>query len=320
MILAASAFLFIPAARTFAEAKPRMAARWERIQYPPLEIPTAPGETCRVSVGLGSGVQKPALRFDVSWSGPTGNVPPDIMKAGRINVRLHLPGGTVHENRDGEGNVGGLGDLPTGVMTWSRTFSFPWGANRLEEAWFELKIDDRTYWLELPYGFARDPAAALPPPEPQAGPPVFAAAMKSSPPEDRIVPWTAIEYDFGAIHSGWRLGAEFFNREDAECHATLYRENKRWELASPKTAAKIVLEGGGVLVADQVAARLPDDMRRTDEYSFPRDVEEGRGWGTLTISVAGKPTSAVVPSSLFRFLHRTAEPAHPQRLRPEKNR
>jgi hypothetical protein len=207
-----------------------------------------------------------------------------------------------------------------GSTTWSRTYSFPWGANRLEEAWFELKIDDRTYWVELPYGFARNPAAPLPPREPKAGSPVFAAAMKNLPPEDRIVPWTVIDYDFGVIQNGWRLNAQFFNREDAECHATLSGENKIFDLASPKTAVKIVLDGGGVVAARQVAARLPVRALRIDEYSFPEHAEEGRGWGTLTISVAGKLTNAVVPSSLFRDQHRMAEPAHPQRLRPEKNR
>jgi len=264
--------------------------------------------------------QKPRLRFDVLWNGLSSIKPPDaIMKPGRMSVRLHLASGTTVEPtntpRDSPAGFGGGGGT-----TYSRISFFPWGPNQLEEAWFEFRIDDRTYWIEVPYGFTRDPSAPLAPSEPNAGRPALAPGMTKIAPEDGVVPWTHIEYDLGLIQNGWRLLVQQSNPFDAQCLVTLYREDGSWKLDRPKTSAQIADAGGGVLTAPQVAARITDPFRRVDEYSFPRYPHDGRGWGTLTIAVDGKPTTAVIPSSLFKYTHGIAEPHHPQHIRVEPSR
>ena len=320
LIIVALAALLGLGATASGQSAPRTAAKWEYISYPRMEIPTAKGETCTVLVGFGD--IKPDLRFDVLWSGRDSVKPPDaIMKPDRTSVRLHLPDGTIVEPKNKqEGSPPASGGA--GGVTVSRMFFFPWGPNKLDEAWFEFRIDNRTYWIELPYGFSRDPSAPLAPAEPNAAPPALAPAMKKIPPEDRIVPWTKIDYDLGPIQNGWRLSFELSNPSDPQCMVTLYsekmfREGKQWELDKPKTSAKVIEDGGGEVRARQIGARVPDPFRRVDEYSFFRWPNEGRDWGTLTITVDGKPKTAVIPSSLFKYLHGVAEPSHPQRIRAE---
>ena len=318
VILALAALLGL-GATAFAQPVPRTAAICEYISYPQLEIPTAKGETCTVMVGYGG--EKHALRFDVLWSGRDSVKTPDaIVKADRTSVRLHLPDGTIVEPKDkmdGPPPATGGG----GGVTVDRIFNFPWGPNKLDEAWFEFRIDNRTYWIEVPYGFSRDPAAPLAPAEPNAGPPALAPAMKKIAPEDRIVPWTKIDYDLGPIQNGWRLSFAISNPFDTQCMVTLYSEEwlhggKQWKLDKPKTTAQIIEDGGGVVRAKQIGARLAEDnLRRVDEYSFFRWPTEGRDWGTLTITVDGKPKTAVIPSSLFKYVHGIAEPFHAQRIR-----
>jgi hypothetical protein len=48
----------------------------------------------------------------------------------------------------------------------------------MEEAWVELVLSGQTYWIELPYGFTRNPADPLPS-DARRGKPVFPPTMKT---------------------------------------------------------------------------------------------------------------------------------------------
>lgn len=188
-------------------------------------------------------------------------------------------------------------------------YNFPWGQNKLEEAWLELRLKGRTYWIEIPYGFTRDPAAPLARAEPDAGLPALAPAMKNVSADDRLVAWTKIVYDLDPIQNDWRLHVELANPFDARCKALLYWEGGQWDLHAPRTSAKIVEDGGGVVAASQVGARFVGSARE-DAFDFCRyHGSKGRDWGTLTITVDGKSTDAVIPSSLFKCTHGEAHPS-----------
>jgi len=139
--------------------------------------------------------------------------PPDIMnivpgfgffKTNAITARLYRANGEIVEpTADGKKllntpaggrHVSGPNWRPLPqVMT-----RFPWGTNALEECWIEVSMGPERYWLEIPYGFDRNPADPLPPSIP-GGPPKFASAMKSLTEHDHVLRWQNVHYDLGEI-------------------------------------------------------------------------------------------------------------------------
>src|ERR1019366_1093804 len=83
---------------------------------------------------------------------------------------------------------------------------FPWGTNALEESWIKVSMGAEHYWLEIPYGFDRNPKDPLPPSVPE-GRPKFAAAMKDLTSHDHVLHWQSVKYNLGEIqnHCGLSL-------------------------------------------------------------------------------------------------------------------
>ena len=46
-------------------------------------------------------------------------------------------------------------------MTYSLHYVFPWQRNRFDEAWIELALPHDKFWIEIPYGFTRNPSDPL---------------------------------------------------------------------------------------------------------------------------------------------------------------
>jgi hypothetical protein len=303
--------LLIPAVAWFlvvgivesAEPEPRLAANWRHIYYPEVPILSARGEKLSVLVGSDSQSERSKLRFDVLWNGLGGERPPDtIMNASQTRVRLHLRDGTVvgPSNRP-EGALAGIS--MAGETSYSRTSVFPWGPNQLDEAWFELTVDDRVYWMEIPYGFTRDPAAPLAPAEPKSGAPALLPAMKKRRSQDRIIAWKKIDFDLGLIQQGWRLHFERVNSEEPRWIVIVYREDGPWRMSETSIHPKITEDGDGVLYAKSIETRVTDPFRFVTEFTIASSTAEGRTWGTLEISVDGNKKYAVIPSSLFKPRH-----------------
>jgi hypothetical protein len=293
------------------------AACWTHIYYPSVAIPSAPGEMCWILVRSnalsGEPDQKPQLDISAGWSGrDSAKIPETVTEPERMSVRLHLPDGRVLEPHNPFRQMGVIS--MSGGQSASRVGQFPWGGNVLEEAWFELKIDGRAYWIEVPYGFTRDPMAPLPPAMPEANAAALAPAMAKLGPEDRVVPWSKVDYDLGAIQKGWRLQAEARNDEEHTWFATLYRESAPWDVNETKTWPRIVDDNGARVEAKHIGSRVPDIFRLRHEFSFATYPKDGRSWGTLIVTVNDKPWRVGIPSSLFKAGHAVAGRRHPQGL------
>ena len=314
-VMVAVVFLAFTTAQS-AEARPQKTTpSWTYIYYPSVEIPSAPGEKCwvivRSNARSGPDDQKPNLDVSVGWSGQDSRkIPEAVTKPERMSVRLHLANGNVSEPLNPFQMMGILSG--GGGYSASRIGQFPWGANALEEAWFELKIDERAYWLEVPYGFTRDPLAPNPPASPDAGPAVVAPPMAKIGAEDRVVPWSKIGYDLGVIQNGWRLQAEARNDEAQTWFATLYRETGAWDVAETKTWPRIVYDDGSRVEAKYIGSRVPDIFRLAHEFTFNTYPKDGRSWGTLTVTVDDQPWRVGIPSSLFKAGHAATGRRHPQ--------
>lgn len=309
------------------QAAPAPVHTWKSIEYPPLPVPGLEAQKLTVSVGSGGGHEESHLRFDIMWSAlRDAPWPPIIADAGKFVVRLHLSDGTIVLPKPEKRPPSWRGGGSMVGMTWSLIYIFPWQRNLMDEAWIEFVLPGQTYWIELPYGFTRNPADVLPS-DTKHSEPVFPSTMKALGEKDRLVPWLNVNYDLGEIQNGWRLSLKLANPLDAQAEAILYRDDSRagesmfrWKLDTPQTAIEIKTQAGRILAAHAMGIHLhKDGMRRSDEYSFNRYPAGGRDWGTVAIQVDNETYKCLVPSSLFKYLHGVTDNNDSNRLpRPTK--
>jgi hypothetical protein len=230
-------------------------------------------------------------------------------------VRLHLPDSVVAESPDLLG-LRGLGSVPM------KDARFDWQGNTFDEAWVEVDLGDAgRYWLEVPYGFVRDPAAPLPTSDARTTA-RLAPRMSTLGPRDHLVPFRHARYEVGEIQNGWRLAVIASNPFDAHVELELYREDVvigesayRWSLLEPRTDIEIVGHVGGLARSMQMESRLHEDgMRRSDHFTVFRRQDGRRGWGTIRATVGEDTYEVRVPSSLYLYTHGTADPYHAQRV------
>ena len=259
------------------------------------------------------------LRFVLSYYVPADKelrqlAPPE---PDDVSVRIHYPDGSVNDPKPSI--VNGIGVGNSWGMTYPLVYDLPWRGNVLEEAWIELRLDKQRLWLEVPYGFTRNPADPLTPTDARRGEPALAAAMKTLGASDKIVPWRHVHYDLGRIQNGWRLSFNHANPFDAESEIVLYRHDGRvgksiylWDLHSPRTAIGIRQPGDRDLQSQCMSIRLHEGgMCRSDSFKFNRNPgDDERCWGTVAIRVDDKTYECVVPSSLFKYVHGAADPHH----------
>jgi hypothetical protein len=185
------------------------------------------------------------------------------------------------------------------VMTY-----FPWGSNTLEESWIEVTIAPERFWVEIPYGFDRNPAGPLAL-STTNGPPQFVPAMKSLTEHDHVVRWENVHYNLGQTEDGGELSLVQANPFDAVSDVDLYNYPKTQNVYSPHTDVRLLDADGNVVKGQCVNLHLGDGhLRRTDTFDLiSRGADDLRCWGKIEISVDGKPYHVIVPSSLYKYIH-----------------
>ncbi|MBZ0118705.1 MAG: hypothetical protein K8H88_17020, partial [Sandaracinaceae bacterium] len=235
----------------------------------------------------------------------------------QARLRMHLPAGPIDPSPPsglGLSGTSGRGTIPI----YQHHAHFAWQGNTMDEAFVEVDLGARgRFWLELPYGFTRDPSLPLPDdPRTTARLPAAIGAR------DRIVPFRHVRYELGEIENGWRLSANVSNPFDAHVELELYREPGgegssvyRWALDEPRTSATIVAHGGAEIRSLRILARLHEDgLRRSDHFHFFRRPAGGRAWGTLRAVIDGRAHEIRIPSSLYLYTHGTADPYDARRV------
>lgn len=305
--------------RRVTKAAPQQRHSWRRIMYPPLPVPNAVGQTFSVWVGSGLGDDVQRLRFDLLWFGPEPGPSPLLDDSGKPIVRLHMPDDRVVEPISDSGRWIGTG-RPEG-STWSRTFTFSWGQNRLEEGWFELQTVGPTFWLELPYGFTRNPADPPAPAVHDQNGPEFIPTLSALAKEDRIVAWDKVQYDLGSIGADADVDRSLklyhSNFVDPFCEVQLYGVR---ELHKPACSVEVKHESDQPTVGQRISRYYGTSrLSRIETFNFDRNPGKGRDWGRLHVNVGKGSYEAVVPSSLFRSGHGLANPEHKALIRPARN-
>lgn len=190
---------------------------------------------------------------------------------------------------------------------WSGSFRrpLPWGKNDLREAWIELRIAGAVYWLEIPYGFTRNPAEPLCQTE-FGGVPKLCPAMARLKEQTNIVNWESVKYEFDSL-GGWPLVVSQSNGRELCSELTLSGFDKQ-DLRSCPTAVAIDLPTSDSLVGNCWRITRQGNAR-SDYFKFnhSRGLGNTRGWGVVVVTVNGATTKVVVPSSTFEFGHGAAQ-------------
>jgi hypothetical protein len=279
---------------------------WEYIQYP-WNIPNCP----TFLIGWASGGTERSdemsrgLRLDILNIGQGFA----FFKTNAITARLYRANGEVAEPTAlGKPLLNAPGSCDT--MSWPGAEPspqvltyFPWGPNVLEEAWIEVTMGPERYWVEVPYGFDRNPAEPLAASNTN-GPPQFIPAMKSLTQHDHVVHWENVHYNLGQTPAGGELSLIQSNPFDAVSDVDLYNYPKSQNVYSPHTDVNLLDADGTVMHGRCVNLHLDDNyLRRTDTFDvFDRGTDDRRCWGQIEISVDDKPYRVVVPSSLYKYV------------------
>jgi hypothetical protein len=296
--------------------------KWEAISYPDLPTPFASGFVATSIRPTENGL---TLSLSFSWANDDaekdGFVPPDGKK---IGLALHDAAGNkaepIESNFDRELIAWGR----RGYSSGSFQCTFPWSENEMSEGWLEIRMPNESFWLEIPYGFTRDPSADTLPVS-RNGSPKLPPALEQFPNNTRLVNWKHVVYDIGKIQNRWQLILLHSNSFDASSEILLYRDDRKigksmflWDLHSPRTKLSIKHANGFTLPSRAMSLRLHDDgMRRSDTFEFSRNPgnDDFRDWGTITIEVDDKQWVATLPSSMFRYVHGVADPYHQSTIR-----
>ncbi len=311
-------------ARKISESNSIRQVRWRSISYPEMPIPGASDKklSFRVSSGGegGSNGEPEHLRFDLIWGGLNNVPPPDSLShPEEIRVRLHLGAvGFVTEARTESKGWVGVGNGHS--STFSRMFVLPWTQNRFDEAWIECRLPSQTYWIEIPYGFTRNPEDPWPPTDERRGYPVFPEIMNGLPEKDLIVPWLHVDYDLGEIQNRWRLSVKLANPFDRGAEVVLYHQpdvgEPPWNDDTPKTSVEIKRTSARDIGGGRTGFYRSGTLERFDVFRLGHDNSGalGRGIGWITIHVNENSYTFTIPSSLFKYRHGTADPGNKQRV------
>jgi hypothetical protein len=278
---------------------------WAYIEYP-WNLPNCPTFLIGWPAGGLPGESSRGLRMDVL------NISQGFafLKTNPITAKLFRTDGQIVEPT-AEGKK--LLNAPTGTSTGMvpgeepspqvLTY-FPWGPNVLEESWIKVTIGSERYWVEVPYGFDRNPADPLAPAKTN-GPPRFAPEMNSLNEHDHVVRWDKVQYDLGYTANGRELKLIQHNPFDAQSDVSLYSDSKSENVYSPRTQVRL-FEGDNTIITGRcVNIHLGDDyLGRTDTFNLiERGTELPRVWGKIEVRVGDQTFNVTVPSSLYRYCH-----------------
>jgi hypothetical protein len=232
-----------------------------------------------------------------------------FFKTNAITARLYRADGEIVEpTLEGEKLI----NVPIAVRTASIpgeipnpqvTTYFPWGSNVLEESWIEVTIASERYWLEIPYGFDRNPMAA-PPPSNTNGPPKFISAMKTLTEHDHVVRWESVRYDLINTQGCW-LSLIQSNPFYGVSKVAIYDFPGKVNIYSPHTEVHLLDADSTVTTGRCVDLHLDDDSaRRMDTYEIRTGGRDNlRCMGQIEVSIATNVYKVSVPSSLYKYVH-----------------
>ena len=218
---------------------------------------------------------------------------------------------------------GSGGDMERREILCNHTFVIPWGPNGLDDGWVRLRLlrQGRSFWVELPYGFTRNPNDPPAPARMDRNRPSFPSVEKSF--GDVVIPWESVTYELEALKPGEAV-QEYERRMDGASLETLKkRSGASLTLSNPfYPAAELTLTGlYGPVQEPRSAISLGgsegrcislaileiNGLTRSQMFRWGTMPSEGRQWCTVRITVNNEERVMDVPSSLIFYSHGHAE-------------
>ncbi len=194
----------------------------------------------------------------------------------------------------------GSGPGPRGrEQQTDHTFFIPWGANALDDAWVRLRLKDRDFWVELPFGFTRNPADPAPPAgESKEGPGCPVAKNTSAGENDLVIPWEYVTYQLDGFPASQRVYVNMANPSDAQTE--LQMSGFGSDIREPRCGITFEFvpdyRNEGRCISLAFSRGIEPWIYQM--FSFPPGFTEGRAWIPVRIQTGPARHALTVPSSL----------------------
>ncbi len=171
-------------------------------------------------------------------------------------------------------------------------WTLPWPDDPLADTWLAVKVDDKTFVLELPYGVCRDEAGPIPP----------TTATTVAPPAGELRRW--VRLSFVELRIGdWRCLVDAMPEAQGSLEIQLSKDDIRAS-APPGIEVTVAPIGVATIPFQSQRAegwRLQEDPRVRRLFArFPMPQYNGtRHYAVVTIASGAVTLALVIPSSLL---------------------
>ncbi len=179
----------------------------------------------------------------------------------------------------------------------THTFVIPWGRNALDDAWVVLRFKGHNFWVELPYGFSRNPDDPPVNVKEDRTNPVFPVAAKQLGREDLIIPWEYVTYQSDDAPKNRGILVHLSNPFDAAGELELW--GFPGDVREPLATLTLIDGFGRENSGECVALSLERDSGRRQMFFYGRSPSDCRHWGTVRFAIGDKVRTFTIPSSLF---------------------
>ncbi|HWB04044.1 MAG TPA: hypothetical protein VG796_13535 [Verrucomicrobiales bacterium] len=303
-----------PKEKAAAATAPEAVSRWESISYPvmtpwrkwitlPVLVPTVRVEN----------KEKEGMILTLSYFLPSEF---EQKKSGKVEAEKVTA--ELYRNQEKPVALKGVfdshiywGSGPEGQyreLATTHAFTIPWGPNAFDDAWVRLDLKDRVFWVELPYGFMRDPKDPPAPEDPKRESPKTTPFSQKKPgPQDLIIPWEYVSYRLGKFREGGSVIVNVANTFDAMTELVLW--NFSGGVREPECTVANVIVPGYEKTGQCISLTLEksSDPFRSQLFRYSRGSGDGRHWCQVRVTVEKEARTLTMPSSLVDYVHGHAD-------------
>jgi len=179
----------------------------------------------------------------------------------------------------------------------THVLNVPWTRNALDDAWIVLRFKGHNFWLELPYGFTRNPDDAPVNVKDERTEPVFPVSEDKIGSRDLIIPWEYVTYVVKDAPANTGISLHLANPFDAAGEISLW--GFEGDVREPRCSLVLIDGFGREREGDCVTLALERDRMRRQVFLYGRSPNDCRHWGTVRLVIGEKAHTFSIPSSLF---------------------
>jgi hypothetical protein len=289
------------------DGPPKEKHRWARISFP------AP-QPWRKEVTM--------PRFEITNKGAEGMeltflyyLPPDIWQEKNGKVKPESVTAQLYLNKEKPATIKGTTEsmpyMGSGPQTEYRNhetthvFNIPWTRNALDDAWIVLRFKGHNFWLELPYGFTRNPDDPPVNVKETRTDPVFPVSEKQIGRADLIVPWEFVTYQVEDAPANTGISLHLANPFDAAGEISMW--GFEGDVREPRCSLVLIDGFGRENPGGCVTLALERDRMRRQMFHYARSGADCRHWGTVRLVIGEKAHTFTIPSSVFDYVQGHAD-------------